>query len=155
MFGREVTLQMQNGNYNKLLNELADISGKDIALSHTNPDTVFNLDYKRAALWNVLEHLSERGTVQVGGRDFEKLKRLRRVLLSDEKTSLCVKNTPVSTFVTDLASLTGLPLRVAAGSQMAMVNVQLSGVTLKDILVKVSEQTGTKITDEDPDSDTK
>lgn len=146
--GREVTLQMKNANYPQLVAELADISGKEIAFSPTKSDIVFDVGFERAPLWDALELLSNHGTVRIAGQDFEKLKRLRRILLSEEKISFGVKNTPINTVVNDMASLTGLPLRITAGSPMSTVNVQLRNVTLNDILAKVSEQAGTKITEE-------
>jgi hypothetical protein len=152
-FGSEFSLQRQNATYPQLVAELARVSGYDLAFFPVKRDTIFNLDYKRAVLWDVLEILSDRGTVQIAGQDFEKLKRLRRILLSGERISLCVQNTPVSTFVNDTASLTGLPLRITAGRPMAIVNVKLQNVTLNEILVKVSEQTGTKIIEEGADPD--
>lgn len=141
----ETTVQMQNGTYPQLVAQLARISGKDVAFSPTRPDVLVNADYKRAALWDVLDLLSDRGTVQIAGKDFEKLKRLRKALLSGMKISLCVGKTPVSTFVNDMASLTGLSLRIASGKPMAVVNIKLQEVSLDEILAKVSEQTGTKI----------
>ena len=153
-YGTEVTFQRQNSTYPQLVAELARISEKDLAFSPARRDTVLNLDYKRAVLWDILEILSDRGTVQIAGQDFEKLKRLRRTLLSGERISLCVGNTPVNTFVNDTASLTGLPLRITAGRPMATVDIKLQNVTLNEILVKVSEQTGTKIIEEGADSGT-
>jgi len=148
MFGRETTLEMQNATYPQFVAALARISGKDIEFSPAKPDAVFNTGWKRATLWDVLDMLSDQGTVRITGKDFEKFKRLRRVLLSDTKISLCVRNTPVSTFVIDMASLTGLPFRITDGRPMAVVNLQLQHVSLDDILVKVSEQTGTTIIQE-------
>lgn len=150
MFGLETTLQLQNGTYPQLVASLARVSGRDIAFSPAKPDAVFNADYKKALLWDIFDMLSERGTVQIAGKDFEKLKRLRKALLSGMKISLCVGKTPVTTFVNDMASLTGLPLRVTGGKPMALVNIKLHEVNLDEILAKVSEQTGVKIT-EDPD----
>lgn len=149
LFATETTVQMQNGTYPQLVAALAHISGRDITFSPNRPDALFNADYKRALLWDVLDMLSERGTVQIAGKDFEKLKRLRKALLSGTRISLCVGHTPVSTFVNDMASLTGLPLRITAGRPLAVVDIKLQEVTLDEILAKVSEQTGTKIV-EDP-----
>lgn len=146
--GAEVTLEMQNSTYPQLVAELAHVSGKELAFSPTKPNMVFNVGFKRAALWDALKLLSDQGTVRIGGQDFEKLKRLRRSLLSGEKFSCCVKNTPVNTFVNDMIGLTGLPLRIADGKPMATVNVKLQDVSLSDILLAVSEQTGTKIIQE-------
>jgi hypothetical protein len=111
-------------------------------------ESQFNTSWKRATLWDVLDMLSDRGTVQIAGKVFEKFKRLRKVLLSGNKISLCVRNTPVKTFVNDMASLTGLPLRITAGSGMAVVNLKLQHATLDEILIKVAEQTGTTIREE-------
>jgi len=149
MFAMDTTLQLQNARYPQLISELARISGRDIAFSPTKPDSVLNADYKKAVLWDVLDMLSDRGTVQIGGKDFEKLKRIRKALLSGTKISLCIGNTPVSTFVNDMSSLSGVPLRITSGKPMTLVNLKLQEVTFDEILVKVSEQTGTKII-EDP-----
>jgi hypothetical protein len=148
----EVTLQMQNATSKQLVAELARVSGKEVAFSSVKPDVPFNLDVKRAAIWDVLEILSNNGTLLVAGEDFERLRTARRALLSGEKVSLCVHNTPVSALVTDLANLSGLPIRITTGNTRATVDLKLQGVTLKDILTQVSEQTGAKITYEDPDS---
>jgi hypothetical protein len=145
MLGTETTFEMQNGTYPQLVAKLARISGKDLAFSPTKPDTIFNLGFKKAALWDAFEFLSDRGTVRVAGKDFESLRRLRKILLSGERLSFGVKNTTVNTFVNDMAGLTGLPLRITAGRPMAIVNVELRDASLNDILAKVSEQTGTKI----------
>jgi hypothetical protein len=149
----ETTLQMQNATYSQLVTELARISGKDITFSPKNPDMTFNVGFQRATFWDALKLLSEQGTVQVAGQDFEKLKRLRRSLLNGEKFSFCVTNTPVNTFVSDMVGLTGLPLRITAGKPTAMVNVRLRDAALSDMLRAVSEQTGTKIVEEGADSD--
>lgn len=148
----EVTLDIKNGTYPQLVTKLARLSGKSLEFSPTKPDMVFNAGFKRVPLWDALELLSDRGTVQVAGLDFEKLKRLRRLLLSGERISFCVKNTPADTFVSDMAGVTGLPLRIIAGRPMAIVNVQLEDVTLNDILAEVAEQTGTKIVEQGADA---
>lgn len=148
----EVTFDMQDARYPQFVAELARISGKDITFSPTTPDLVFNAGFKRATLWDALKLLSDQGTVQVAGQDFEKLKRLRRSLLTGEKFSFCVTNTPVNTFVNDLAGITGLPLRITAGRPTAMVNVKLQDVALTDMISAVSAQTGTKIVEEGADA---
>jgi hypothetical protein len=148
----EVTLEMQNATYSQFVTELAHTSGKDITFTPTIPNMRFNAGFKRATLWDALRLLSDQGTVQVAGQDFEKLKRLRRSLLTGEKFSFCVTNTPVNTFVNDLAGLTGLSLRITAGRPTATVNVKLQEVALSDMIRAVSEQTGTKIIEEGTDS---
>jgi hypothetical protein len=151
LLGMETTLQMRNAKYPQLVSELARFSGSDLAFIAEKPDSVFSVDYKKAVLWDVLDMLSDRGTVQIAGQDFAKLKRLRKVLVSGSRLSLCVRNTPVNTFVNDMASLTGLSLRIVDGRPMTPVTVNLHDVTLDDVLIKVSEQTGTKIVEEGAD----
>jgi hypothetical protein len=106
---------------------------------------LFNLGLKKAPLWEGLQLLADRGTVRIAGKDFESFIRLRQALLSGQRFNFGVKNTPVNTFVTDLVGLTGLPLRITRGRPMAIANVELDGVTLDEMIAKVSEQTGTKI----------
>lgn len=146
--GTEATFEMQNASYPQLVTEVARASGKELSFSPARPGEVFNVGFKRAPLWDAFELLSEKGTVQVAGQDFERLKRLRRILVSGEKLNLCVKNTPVGTFINDMTALTGLPLRITGGSPMATVSVQLQGATLDEMITAVSEQTGTRIIEE-------
>ena len=141
----DVTLEMQNSTYPQFVNELARISGKDLAFSPTKPDMIFNVGLKKATVWDAFKMLSQQGTVRIAGQDFEKLKRLRKSLLSGERFSCCVKGTTVNTFVGDMVGLTGLPLRVVSGNPMATINVKLENVTLTDILNAIGDQTGTKI----------
>jgi hypothetical protein len=144
----KTSLELQNATYPQLVAALARISGKDIEFSPAKPNVTFNTGWKKATLWDLLDMLSDRGTVEIAGKDFEKIKRLRKALLSGTKISLCVRSTLVNTFVSDMASLTGLPLRITAGSGLAVVNLKLQHVTLDDILVRVAEQTGTTIKEE-------
>lgn len=106
------------------------------------------LNLERLHLWDVLSMLSDRGAIQIQEYDFEQLRRLRKRLLSDEKLSLSVQNTPLNIFVNDMAALTGLPLRIANGNPLATLTIKLSDVTLNDILIKASLQTRTKIVEE-------
>lgn len=151
-FETEATMRMQSVTRGQLVAEVARLSGKDISFSSTKPDVPFNLDVNRAPLWDVLEILADQGTVIIAGEDFEKLRATRRALLSGEKISICVHNTPVSTFVSDLSNLSGLPIRVRAGNPRTTVNVKLQEVALTDIIQKVSEQTGVEIINEDDES---
>lgn len=145
---REVTLEIENGTYPQLVEELSRVSGVNLEFVPLNPNSVFNAGYKKAVLWGALESLSEYGTVRVAGQDFQRIKRLRRILVSNEKISFAVRDTSVKTFVADLAALTGLPLRVTAGNPKSMVNVELPEATLDDIIAVVSEKTGTIISED-------
>jgi hypothetical protein len=147
----ETTLEVEDARYPDLVNELAKRSGKRVAFTPTVPNMIFNAGFKRSSFWNVLELLSDQGTVQIDGQDFERLRRLRRALLSGERVTLCVKNTPVNVFVNDMIGLTGLALRVDRGSPNSIINVRLPHSTLDEMLLKVSEQTGTKIREAAPE----
>ena len=150
----EVTLQLQNSDSNQLLDAVSKVSGEEITFSPSKHDTPFNLDVKRAPLWGVLDFLSTRGSVKIAGQDFERLKLLRRSFLSGEKTAFAVHNTPVYTFVSDMAGLSGQSIHVISGNTRTLVNIELRDVNFKEILAQVSEQTGAKIVvDEEDGSD--
>jgi len=145
----ETNIEMVNGSTSQLTAKLGEISGRDISFSpaRNDPksDIIYNLGFQKSPLWNALEFLSDRGTVRYGGRDFESLRRLRKTLLAGKRLNFGVTDTPVNSFVNDLAGLTGLRLRIVSGSQMALANVELRDATLDEIIKKVSEQTGTVI----------
>lgn len=150
IFGAEVTLEVSEGTYSELTSKLAKISGKEITFAtatadFAKPDEIINVGLKRAPLWDGLQFLADRGTVRVGGKDFESYIRLRQALLSGQRFNFGVKNTPVNTFVSDLAGLTGLPLRIANGRPMAITNLELNEATLDEFIARVSEQTGARI----------
>jgi len=139
------TVEIKDGTYPQLVKALRSSSGKDLEFIPTKPDARLDVVFKGAPLWNALEFLSDRGKLRIDGRDFEVLRKQRKVLLSGGRTSFSVKNRPVSTFVNDMSFLTGLHLRIVAGRRSAVVNIDLRNVTLRQILNLVSKQTGTKI----------
>jgi hypothetical protein len=145
IYGMEVTFEVQNATYPQLVAELSRLSGKDIVFTPTNPNTLFNAGAKRAPLWDALKILANDGTLLVGGADFEKLRTLRKILLSGERVTYGVSNTPLNVFVSDLSGLTGRTFRITSGRPLATVNVQLQNATLEEIIAAVAEQTGTKI----------
>jgi len=149
MLATETSIEISFGTYSQLVSELARISGKDISFAKSRASTeepeIGILGFQKAPLWNALEFLSDRGTVRIGGKDFESLRRLRKSLLSGERINFGVKNTPVNTFVTDLAGLTGLPFHITSGEPTALANVELEQVNLDEIVAEVSKRTGTQI----------
>lgn len=149
VFGLETNLELTNGDYSQLTSLLAQTSGQDISFTKFKLDPgnnhMFNIGFKKAPLWDALEFLADRGTVVIGGRDFESMRRLRKALLSGERFNFGVSNTPVDTFVADLAGITGLPLRIAGGNPMTLATVELPEATLEEIIEEVSRKTETKI----------
>lgn len=147
--GIKASPNAKRGNSSELVSELARISRRDITFVPAQQNTVFNIETKSVAFWDLLDELSERGAVQIDGQNFERLKRLRKILRGGERVSLCVGHTPLATFVDDAASITGLPIRIVGGPRSVTLNIRLRSVTLKEILSRVSEVTGTEITDEE------
>jgi len=141
----EVTFEVQNATYSQLVAELSRLSGKDIVFTPTKPDALTNAGSKRAPLWDALKILGNNGILLVGGTDFDKLRTLRKILLSGERLTFGVSNTPVNVFVSDLSALTGKTFRITSGRPLATANVQLQDANLNDIIAAVAEQTGTKI----------
>ena len=149
LLATETSIEISFGTYSQLVSELARISGKDISFAKSRASTeepeIGILGFQKAPLWNALEFLSDRGTVRIGGKDFESLRRLRKSLLSGERINFGVKNTPVNTFVTDLAGLTGLPFHITSGEPTALANVELEQVNLDEIVAEISKRTGTNM----------
>jgi hypothetical protein len=141
----DVSIELRDVTYPQLVAALTRIGRKRLEFTPTEPNALLNISFKRATLWSGLEYLSDRGILQVEGKDFESLRKLRKVLLSGERTPFTVKNTPVGKFVNDMSFVTGLPLRIVSGSPNARVNMELRNATLSEILKKAANQTGVKI----------
>jgi len=136
---------MSHVTYPQLVAELTRIGKKKLEFTPAEPNAFLDISFKRATLWDALEYLADRGTLQIEGKDFESLRTLRKLLLSGARTPFTVKNTPVKQFVNDMAFVTGLPLRIVSGRFNAPVNLKLRNATLDEILQKASVQTGVKI----------
>jgi hypothetical protein len=141
----QVTLQMRNSNSRQLSAELARVTGKEVVISPNKPNETYTFDFKNAPLWDILEVLSDRAKVQIEGEDFGKLLRIRKAFLTDEKMSVCIRRTPVRYIVDQLASLSDLPIHLTSGNINTLVTLSLKDVTLKEIVAKISEQTGVQI----------
>jgi hypothetical protein len=144
-FRQQVTLQMRGGSSRKLSTALARIIGKEIVVSPNKPDETYTFDFKNASLWDVLETLSENGTVQIEGEDFGKLLRIRKAFLTGEKMSVCIRQAHVRRLIDQLASLSGLSIRTTSGNIDTLVTLSLNDVTLKEIVAEISAQTGVQI----------
>jgi hypothetical protein len=141
----QVTLQMRNSSSRQLSAELAHVTGKEVVISPNKPDETYTLDFKNAPLWDVLEVLSGRAKVEIEGEDFGKLLRIRKAFLTSEKMNVCIRRASVRYIVDQLASLSDLPIHLTSGDINALVTLSLKDVTLKEIVAKISEQTGVQI----------
>jgi hypothetical protein len=142
-----VTLELRGGNSEQLSAELTRITGKSITYTPSKKDDAINLDVKDAPLWDVLEALSDSGKVQIAGRDFTELRATRIALTTEEKVSMCLDRVPVQRVVDDLSVLSGQRLHITAGNAETLVTLSARRITLKDILARVSAQTGVRITE--------
>lgn len=140
-----VTLELRGGTNRRLSDELSRIAGKRIAFLPANPDVAINLDIKNASLWNVLETLSQSGSVTIEGEDFAKLQSVRQALAGGEKISVCIKGASLSQVVGELSGLSGQPLRITLGDEQALVTLTAKGLTLEGIISRLSAQTGAQI----------
>jgi len=142
----EITLQVANSDSRQLSSELTRVSGREIVFTASASDAIFNFDFKNAPVWDVLEILSESGTVQVDGEDFQKLQGLRRALLTGERINVCFRNVSVNNIMHWLSFISGLPLRVSSGNAQGRATIILREATLRDIIRAVSTRTGTQVT---------
>lgn len=141
---KPVTLELRGGNSEQLSAELTRITGKSITYTPSKDDAI-NLDVKDAPLWDVLEVLSESGKVRIAGRDFMELRAIRLALTTGEKVSACFDRVPVQRVVDDLSVLSGHPIHVSRGDAETPVTFSARRITLKDILARVSAQTGVRV----------
>lgn len=139
-----VTLELRGGNSEQLSAELTRITGKSITYTPSKDDAI-NLDVKDAPLWDVLEVLSESGKVRIAGRDFMELGATRLALTTGEKVSVCFDRVPVQRVIDDLSVLSGHSIRVSKGDAETPVTFSARRITLKDILARVSAQTGVRV----------
>lgn len=130
----------------QLASKLAGITGSEFVFVPTNPDEPVNLDVKDMPLWDVLEVLSRRGKVQIGGQDFAKLQIVRKALVNGERMAVCINNISVQGVVEEFAGLSGLPIHVTSGDATALVILSVKETTLEEVLAQVSSQTGVEIT---------
>ncbi|MCA1568270.1 MAG: hypothetical protein LC803_22025 [Acidobacteria bacterium] len=141
----QVSLQQSASTGRELSSELSRITRQTVLYTpFTTPDAI-SFDIKRAMLWDVLEALSASGKVEIGGDDFSKLKRIRQSLAGGEKMAVCMHGVTVKRMVREIASLSGLPIRVTAGDPQTVVNLSVKDVTLEEFLVQLSSQSGVEI----------
>lgn len=142
---RSVSLELRKGNNSRLTSEIARITGRDFVFLPNNPNEPVNLEVKDLLLWDVLEVLSRRGKVRVGGHDFSTLQIVRKALVNGERRSVCINNVSVKDIVDEYAGMSGLPIRVTSGDAEALVSFSAKGVTFEEMLAQVSSQTGVGI----------
>lgn len=138
-----VTLKFK-GNSTELASELSRMSGKKIEFL-PRKEGPLNLDLKEGPLWNALDFLSRRGAVTVGGIPFEKFQKIRRTMLKGGKVSMNFDKVPLKDAVAKLSSLSGLPFRVRPEDAERLISISLEDLTLKEIVARISAQTGVKI----------
>ncbi len=59
--------------------------------------------------------------------------------------SICLDRVPVQCVVDELSVLSGQPLHITAGNAETLIMFSARRITLKDILARVSAQTGARI----------
>jgi hypothetical protein len=141
-----INLELHGGGNRQLASEIARITGREFVFLPDNPNEPVNLDVKDLPLWDVLEVLSRRGKVRIGGHDFSTLQIVRKALVNSERMSVCINNVSVQGVVEEFAGMSGLPIRVTSGDAESLVTLSVKGVTLEELLAQVSSQTGVGIT---------
>lgn len=140
-----VTLKINKGDSKQIAASLTRQTGRKIEFVPNKMDERFSIDLKNGPLWNALEFLSKRGHVAVNGTDFEKFQEIRRTMLKGGKVSVNFNNVPVKDVVEKLSFLSGLPFHVESGDAESLLSISLQGVTLSEIVARISAQTGVKI----------
>lgn len=145
IYSMRVNLQLNKSNGKQIASELGRITAREVVFVPTNADATFSFDVKDAPLWNLLEMLSQDGSVRIGGEDFAQLQMIRRALTTGERMSVCIQNVPVKSLVKNLAELSGLNIRITSGDPKTLVSLSAREVTLDDIVAQVTAQTGVQV----------
>lgn len=141
-----INLELRGRSNKQLTSEIARITGREFVFVPDNPNDPVNLDVKDLPLWDVLEVLSRRGKVRIGGHDFATLQIVRKALVNGERMAVCINNVSVRGVVEEFAGMSGLPIRVTSGDAEAVVTLSVKEVTLEELLAQVSSKTGVGIT---------
>jgi hypothetical protein len=140
-----VTLQLKEANSHKVAAELARLTGAVVSFNSRRPDATFNLDFKDAPLWNILDTLSSEGNIQIAREDFGHLRSVRQAFLSGERMAVCFHNVTAKRLATDLSFLTGRDVYVASGDPKALVDYKGKAVTFEEMVAEVSRGAGVQI----------
>ena len=140
-----INLNLRGATNRQLVSEIARITGKDFVFLPNNPNDPVNLDVQDLPLWDVLEVLSRRGKIRIGGHDFSTLQVVRKALVNGERTSVCINNVSVQSLVEEFAGLSGLPIHIISGDATTLVTFSAKGVTLEEMLLEVASRTGVEI----------
>lgn len=140
-----VSLRLAGANSHKVAAALTRLSGEQITFSPRRLDDTFSLDVQDQPLWNVLETLSARGSIQIGQEDFGHLQNVRQAFLSGERIAVCFHNVTAKRLATDLSSLTGRDVYVASGDPKAVVYFKGKALTFEEIVVAVSQAAGVQL----------
>ena len=142
---KRIAIKVIKANGQQVASELTRVTGRKIEFKPYQATRRFDFYYDDAELWVILNHLSGFGALKLDGTDFEKLKRIRRALVGNEKMSVCLSEASVKDVTAYLSFLSGVPLSVASGDDAARVTVSLKQATLSEIIDGVSARAGVRI----------
>jgi hypothetical protein len=140
-----VSLRLSGADSHRVAAELTRLSGAQVTFNPRQPDDTFDLDIQDQPLWNVLDTLSARGSIQIGHEDFGHLKNVRRAFLSGERMAVCFHNVTAKRLATDLSSLTGRDVYVASGDPKALVDFKGKALTFEEIVAAASDAAGVQL----------
>lgn len=139
------TLNLINKDSKEVASALSERTGKQIEFVPRKQNGRFTLDIKGDDLWNAMDYLHQRGKLTVNGVDWERYRRLRKAALQGRKMSVDFNNMSVRDALAHLSFLTGKAYRVESGDAGQVISTSLRGITLTEILSRISEQTGVTI----------
>lgn len=124
--------------FNSILSRAA---GKKIVFTPSSKSFTFDTDSSRKfqnGRIEMLEYLSNFGTVKVNGRDLKFWLDTRNDLLTGIEIAICSGGATVKSMLTELSFYTGKNYRVIAGDELTPVTQQLKGNGIQQILDKIS-----------------
>lgn len=142
---KRITIKAVKANGQQIASELSRVSDREIEFTPRRASERFNFEFKNVELWDILNYLSDFGSLTIDGTDFEKLKKIRRAMAGNQRMSMCLHNAPVKDVTAYLSFLSGVPLSVTSGDGTSRVTASLKQVTLSEIIDGISARAGVRI----------
>jgi hypothetical protein len=139
------TLKLVNKGSKEIVAALSRITGNKIEFIPRRPRGLFTIDIKNDDIWNALNYLYERGEVKVNGVDWSIYQNIRRQTSMNEKISVDFNNISVGDALNHLSFVSGMHFSVGSAEAEKLITLSLQEVTLREVISRISTQTGIKI----------
>ncbi len=147
MLDTRLTIRFVKNNGQQIASVLSTKTGKTIVfVPYPRTATrLYNLELKNSDIWPALVFLDKRGTVTINGIEFRTFRKIQLEMKSGRKFSVRFHGMPARDAVSKLAFLSQLKLRISSGNPTNRVSLDLTEMTLSEILKEMSANANVKI----------